>query len=97
MSHTDQVIVDQLENELRRLSAGDACVWLDYEFEPETGPLIRLQIGDPYWHFLTLDLIQLLESLPDGVGSDVIKQAIEQGATTVWHGPAPQGSRDTSF
>ena len=97
MSHTDQMIVDQLERELQRLAAEEARVWLDYEFEPETGPLVRLQIGDPYWHFLTLDLIQLLESLPDGVGSDAIKQAIEHDVTTVWHGPAPQGSRDTSF
>jgi hypothetical protein len=97
MQSTDDEIVERLNSELRRLGAEDAQVALDYDFEPDTGPLARMQVGDAYWHFMTLDLMRLLEPLPNNAGSDAILQTIEQNATTVWHGPAPQGSRDTSF
>ncbi len=97
MPTNDDRILDEFHFHLRRLAAEDATVALNDDFDPETGRLIRLQIGDAYWHFLTIDLLQLLEPLPDNAGSEAIKQTIEQSATTVWHGPAPSGSRDTSF
>src|SRR5687767_9570147 len=89
MSKVDNEMVQRFNSELRRLGAEDAEVELDYDFEPKTGPLARLQVGDAYWHFLSADLLQLLEPLPDNAGSDAILQTIEQNATTVWHGRAP--------
>jgi hypothetical protein len=38
----------------------------------------------------------LTRDLPDEAGSDAIQQAIEAGATHVWHGPSPPLSRDSS-
>lgn len=89
-------VIEQLDNELRRLGASDAAVKLDEEFEPDAGTLVYLRVGAVYWHFLPGALLPLLQSLPNKAGNEAIKRVIERNATAVWHGPSPKGSRDTS-
>lgn len=97
MTKSQEESVTKIQAELARIGAGDAQVSLDKDFEPKSGPLAKLQIGDAYWHMIPADLLQLVEKMSDDAGSDAVRQAIEHNATTVWHGPAPDGSRDTSF
>jgi hypothetical protein len=85
----------QLDAELTRLGAEDVLLAMDEDFEPDAGPLVKVEIEDAYWHLPPSDLLQLLRELPDKAGSDAIKQTIEQNAQAVWHGPAPEDSRDT--
>jgi len=88
-------VLKQLDAELKRLGARDVSLSLDEAFEPDAGVLAKVEIQDAYWHLPPNDLLELLRDLQDGAGSDAIKQTIEQNATTVWHGPAPEDSRDT--
>lgn len=92
---TDKTL-NEIKSELQRLSAADATVTLDDEFEPEAGKLIKLQLNDAYWHFLPKNLLELLKELPDAAGSEAIRTTVEAKAEFVWHGPAPKHSRDTS-
>lgn len=85
-----------IQNELTRLDAKDARVSLDPDFEPEAGTLAKLEIGEAYWHLLPQELLRIAQQVPDGAGSEKLKQAIEEDAAHVWHGPSPEGSRDTS-
>jgi len=89
-------VMELLRAELKRIGAEDAIIRIDEEFEPEAGPLIYLEIEPAYWHFLPGSLLPLLQELADGAGSEAIKEAIERNASMVWHGPAPEDSRDTS-
>ena len=89
--------ISQIRDELKRLSIDDGKATLDPEFEPEAGELVKLEIGSAYWHLLPQELLNLMEELPDGAGGEQLKRAIEQSAAHVWHGPAPEGSRDRSL
>jgi len=88
-------MLDEIRAELGRLAAKSVRVRMDTEFEPKAGPLVKVEIDSAYWHLPPQDFSKLLEELPDGVGSEAVKVAIEKKATSVWHGPAPHGSRDT--
>jgi len=89
-------IIEEIQCELQRLGAAEALVKMDEHFEPAAGKLVHFQMGMAYWHFLPGALLPLLRELPDGAGCDAIRQTIERNATSVWHGPSPKGSRDTS-
>jgi hypothetical protein len=90
-------MLTKIDLELRRLSAIDVRVEIDEDFEPETGRLVKVSHEGAFWHLLPGALEELLEELPDGAGGDAIKQAIEGKAHPVWHGPSPEGSRDTTL
>ena len=89
-------MLTQIRAELTRLSADDVVVFLDSEFEPRAGTLVKIQLGEAYWHLLPEHFLQLLTELPSRAGSEAVRVAIEKHGTFVWHGPAPTGSRDTS-
>lgn len=91
-----RIMLQRIESQLRRLSATDIRASLDDEFAPETGTLVKLKLGDAYWHLLPDHLLDVLKELPACAGSEAVREAIEKKATYVWHGPAPKGSRDTS-
>lgn len=86
--------LQQIKSELRRLGATEATATLDDEFAPEAGELVKVEIEGAYWHLLPDRFLRLLNDLPDGAGSEAIRTAIAQNAIVVWHGPAPEGSRD---
>ena len=54
--------------ELSRLDAEEIRVTLDYEFAPETGPLVRVERDAAYWHLPPEHFLALLKALPQGVG-----------------------------
>jgi hypothetical protein len=89
-------MLEDIRNELRRLSADRVRVSLDPKFEPKAGELLKVELGPAYWHLQPGEFLHLVEGLPDGAGSEQVKVAIEQQAAKVWHGPAPSGSRDSS-
>jgi hypothetical protein len=84
-----------IEQELDRLNADSVQVSMDDQFEPSVGELAKIEYDNAYWHLFPQRLLELLKELPDGAGGDSIKRVIEQKAETVWHGPEPEGSRDT--
>ena len=96
MNHTSAEI-SQIRDELKRLAIKNGRATLDPEFEPEAGELVKLEIGAAYWHLLPKELLNLMQDLPGGAGDEQLKRAIEQSAAHVWHGPAPEGSRDRSL
>lgn len=87
---------EEIQHELARLRAKAVRVSMDAEFEPEAGELVKVELGSAYWHLLPSDFLQLIQQLPDGAGAKAIKKEIERKAPKVWHGPAPEGSRDAS-
>ena len=89
-------MLDKIEAELRRLSADRISLRLDDEFEPNVGTLLRIQLGEAYWHMPPEHFLELLKDLPGGLGNEATRRAIERKATFVWHGPSPEGSRDTT-
>jgi hypothetical protein len=89
-------LIEQLQNELTRLDVREGQVSMDRQFEPSVGKLVFLKIGEADWHLVPGTLLPLLRGLPDHVGGDAVKKAIESHADMVWHGPSPEGSRDTS-
>lgn len=89
-------MLSQIRAELKRLSASDVAVSLDDEFEPRAGTLVKIELDEAYWHLLPNDLLELLDDLPDDAGSEAVRTAIEKKGPFVWHGPSPEGSRDTS-
>lgn len=89
-------MLDKIKSELRRLDAANTNVSLDDDFEPAVGTLLKVEIDGAHWHLQPPEFLELLEQLPAGAGSDEIRQMIEAKATTVWHGPSPKDSRDTS-
>jgi hypothetical protein len=90
-------MLEKIGAELQRLSATEVWVELDDEFEPETGTLVKISYDGTFWHLLPGVLDEILAELPDGAGGEAIKQAIEGNAQAVWHGPSPEGSRDTTL
>lgn len=87
----------RLADQLQRVGAAEVKLSLDDEFEPKYGTLLRVEIGQAYWHLPVQDFQRILEGLHDNTGSEAIKRAIESKASHVWHGPAPRQNRDTSF
>jgi hypothetical protein len=87
-------MLDGIRDELRRVAASDVHVSLDSDFEPAAGTLLKVEIGDAYWHLLPETFRQLLGELPDRAGSDAVHQAIESLALPLWHGPSPQSARE---
>ena len=87
-------VLERIREELRRIAAEEIEVMLDAEFEPETGELVRIEHEQAYWHLFPQDFEALLKDLPDGVGAERVRGAIEFDAIHVWHGPSPQDSRD---
>lgn len=90
-------MLTKIEVELRRLAASDVRIEIDGQFEPETGRLVKISYEGAYWHLLPGVIEELLAELPDGAGGEAIKQAIEGRVQAVWHGPSPDGSRDTTI
>lgn len=88
-------MIEQILNHLTRLDAGRIEVAEDLEFEPKAGRLLRVSLDEAYWHLPIQQFLELLHRLPDGAGDDAVHQLIEREATAVWHGPAPEDSRDT--
>lgn len=89
-------MLNEIKSELERLDATSTRVTIDADFEPKVGDLLKVELGDAYWHLFPQRFLELLKELPDGAGSDAVRTAIERQATFVWHGPAPDRSRDTS-
>lgn len=90
-------MLEKIGAELQRLSATEVLVELDDEFEPDTGTLVKVSFDGTFWHLLPGALEELLTELPERAGAEAIKQAIEGKAQAVWHGPSPEGSRDTTL
>ena len=78
------VLLDELSSELGRLNADDVQLSLDYNFEPKTGTLLKVEIGLAFWHILPEEFQAILSDLPDGASSDAIKRVIEMGTMHVW-------------
>jgi hypothetical protein len=83
-------------DQLERLDAQDVQLALDDQFEPEAGILLRVEVGLAFWHLPPGEFHRLIRDLPDGAGSEAIKQTIEADAMHVWHGPSPPRSRDST-
>jgi hypothetical protein len=49
-----------------------------------------------FWHLLPEQFLALLTELPDRAGTEAVHRAIEKRASAVWHGQAPDGTRDTN-
>ncbi len=86
-----------LSRELQRIEADEVRLSLDESFEPQAGVLLKVEIGAAYWHMWPEEFCTLLQEIPDRAGLDAVQQAIERHTMHVWHGPAPKGSRDTSY
>lgn len=86
---------DLIQMHLMRLDATNIKVADDPDFEPKAGRLLRVSLDEAYWHLPPQQFLELLKDIPDGAGSGAVHQAIEREATAVWHGPAPEDSRDT--
>lgn len=89
-------MLTEIQAELQRISADDVVVSLDADFEPKAGTLVKVVIGDAYWHLLPDQFLELLQGLAPDAGNEGVRIAIEQKASFVWHGPSPKNSRDTS-
>lgn len=89
-------MLDNIKEHLARIAAHDVVVTRNDEFEPDAGPLVKVELEGAYWHLAPTAFEQLLEAIPDGAGSEAVREAIEKKAPFVWHGPSPKGSRDTS-
>jgi hypothetical protein len=87
-------MLSEIKLELRRLGATQAKVVLDGDFEPSAGELVKIEFGGAYWHMLPDQFRALLADLPDGAGSEAIRRTIEEKGPMVWHGPAPENSRE---
>ena len=90
-------MMSQIEAELGRVGASRIRTSESREFEPEVGTLGFVELETAYWHLLPKHFLNLLEELPDGAGDEAVRKAIEQNGVFVWHGPAPEGSRDRSL
>jgi hypothetical protein len=77
------------------LDASQIEVKEDPDFEPKAGRLLHVSLAEAYWHLPPQQFLELLKALPDASGADAVHQAIEREAVAVWHGPAPEQSRDT--
>jgi hypothetical protein len=89
-------LLTEIRQHLQRLGAEDVQVRLDAKFEPETGTLLKVEYDGADWHMLPQDFRNLIAELPDGVGAAAVHKAIESEVAHLWHGPSPEGSRDTS-
>ena len=89
-------MLTQIRDELERISARDVRLSWASDFDPSVGTLLKVEAGDAYWHLLPEPFLDVLQQLPPGTGSEGVKQAIEQHANFVWHGPSPEGSRESS-
>ncbi|MBI2480977.1 MAG: hypothetical protein HYV60_20790 [Planctomycetia bacterium] len=85
-------MLNQIHGELLRVGASDILVSMDEDFAPTVGSLLKIEIGDAYWHLLPGTLQDLLSELPDNAGSDAVHWTIEANALPVWHGPAPESA-----
>ena len=93
---SNQEILDLLIREMKRLKADDIALSLDDTFEPKAGTLLKVEIEAAYWHVMPEEFRAIVCEMPDGAGSEEIKQAIEAKAMHVWHGPSPKHTRSTS-
>ena len=85
-------MLSNIQKNLSRVGATNLKVSLDTVFEPDIGPLLKVENGSAYWHLLPITFQQILDELPDHAGSDAVHQAIETNALPVWHGTAPARS-----
>jgi hypothetical protein len=88
--------LDEIRNELKRVSARQVRVDFDDDFEPRAGRLLKVDYDGAYWHLLPENFLELLRALPDEAGPEAVKREVEKRGPFVWHGPSPPGSRDTS-
>lgn len=87
-------MLERIRTELARLAANDVGVKQDEHFEPQAGTLMRISIGGAYWHVPPMALLEMLNSIPDGAGSEAIKERMGRDESIIWHGPSPAGTRD---
>ncbi len=88
-------MIEKIRQQLIRLNATRIQVAEDSEFEPKVGRLLRVALDNAYWHLPPQHFLELLKAMPNGSGDDAVHQAIERESPAVWHGPAPEDSRDT--
>ena len=89
-------MLSEIRSELQRISADQVRVSLNDEFEPEAGTLVKIELGDAYWHMVPQQFLDIVQAIPDDSSSEDVRIAIEKHGPFVWHGPSPKGSRDTS-
>jgi hypothetical protein len=94
MAH--EAVLQQIRKELRRIGATKVRAALDSEFEPKAGELVHVKLEAAEWRLLPEELEQLLKEVPAGAGDEGVRKVIETKGNAVWHGPAPEDSRDTS-
>jgi len=87
-------MLDRVYEELQRVGAENIRVSMDDEFDPTVGALLKVQIGNAYWHLFPETFQQLIDKLADDAGSDAVHRAIESTAQPVWHGPEPEQARE---
>jgi hypothetical protein len=92
----DESTLRELRRHLTRIQAPDASIAADPDFQPDSGTLIKLEVGASYWHLLHEELRSLLQQVPDGAGGEAIKRAVETHGMHVWHGPEPRQSRSSA-
>lgn len=87
-------MLQKIVDELRRIGAEEIRISQDDDFDPQAGPLAKVQFQQAQWRLLPEELYQLLVELPSGAGGEAVRQIIERKAMHVWHGEAPQDARD---
>ena len=85
---------DEIRAELDRVSASGVKTTPDAEFEPSAGELVKIELGEAYWHMQPTNFLELLKQLPDDAGAEGVREAIETKGHPIWHGPSPDGERE---
>lgn len=88
--------LEMIRSEMSRVATKSMRASMDTTFDPNAGPLVKVELEAAHWHLQPQEFLVLLRTLPDGAGDEAVRTAIEKKATGVWRGPAPSGSRDTS-
>ena len=71
------IVLEQIEGELIRIGATDIKVEADPR-SPEI--VVRVQLGGQSGFLQSAGFLQMLYGLPDGAGSEAVRQAIEDNA-----------------
>jgi len=87
-------MLNDIQAELKRISAHQVHVTLDDDFKPDAGTLVRIQRGDAYWHMSPEQFLAILQDLSPEAGDEGVQRAIETKGQQVWHGPATETTRE---
>lgn len=91
----DREILSQIQERLRQISANGVRTSLVWDFEPHDGTVVKVEINQSYWHLLPDHFLTLIKELPPSAGDEEVRNVIEKQAIHVWHGAAPEGTRET--